>query len=205
MINKFFDIVVCLTQKKRHDRWLMLQDEINKGIDIMPFYVIEDKDPKISFCNSQIAMLKWFLTTDNETILCLEDDVKFDNLDKFRDAAKELPKDWQIFYLGANAKPYAEFTPAEPYSNHLRIIRSAYCTHAIAYKRSMVERIVKEYEYVEGQLYDTWLDINILKKVDCYISVPMIATQKPVRSDLWERVVDYRETWVGSNDYLCGI
>jgi hypothetical protein len=205
-INKFFDIVVCLTQKKRFDRQMVFQDECERnGIISDIFYSIDDNNPHISFCKSQIAMLREFLETGKETLLTLEDDVQFRDLDKFEQVTKELPEDWTMFYLGANAKPYAEFTPAEYYSEHLRIIRSAFCTHAVGYKRSLVAEIVEKYERIDGQLFDTWLDIYILRTRDVYISVPMLAVQRPVRSDLWGTVVDYTDIWTGSNDYLKSI
>jgi GR25 family glycosyltransferase involved in LPS biosynthesis len=150
-------------------------------------------------------MLKWFLETGKETLLTLEDDVAFLHFEKFQQVTQELPKDWQMLYLGANAKPYAEFDPAVYYSEHLRIIKSAFCTHAVGYKRELVQEIVDTYEYKGGQLYDTWLDIHILKTRPVYIAVPMLAIQKGSRSDLWDRNVDYGDIFQASNDYLKSI
>jgi hypothetical protein len=110
-----------------------------------------------------------------------------------------------MFYLGANAKPYHDLVPAEYYSEHLRIIKSAYCTHAVGYKRKLVQWIVDNYEYQEGQLFDTWLDINVLKGIPVYIACPMLATQKPVQSTLWNRFVNYNDIWEASNEYLKSI
>ncbi len=206
MINKFFDIVVCLTQKDRPDRQNMFEGECEKwGIKSELFYSIKDKDPKVSFCNSQIGMLKWCLEQEGDTFLTLEDDVEFRELEKCEQVIQQLPKDWAMLYLGANAKPYPEFEHAEYYSPNLRVIKSAFCTHAVAYKRSLVEEIVRTYEYQEGQLYDTWLDIHILKTMPVFIAVPMLAVQKPVNSTLWNRTVDYGDIWTGSNEYLIGI
>jgi hypothetical protein len=206
MINKFFDIVFCLTQKRRVDRWQMFCEEMEKhNFNADPFYAIECKDAKISFCMSQLEMLKVFLQTDGETLLTLEDDVLFKGLDKLPDVMKQLPTDWKLFYLGANAKPYAEFRPAEPFSKDLRIIRSGYCTHAVAYRRELVQEIVDSYEYIEGEMYDAWLDRVILPNHDCYVAAPLLAWQKGVRSDLWDRPVDYYETWMASNDYLLNV
>ncbi len=206
MINKFFDIVVCLTQKDRPDRGIMFEQECEKhGIKSELFYAIKDIDPKISFCKSQHRMLECLLTQPGDKFLCLEDDVEFQNMEKFEQVIQQLPDDWEMLYLGANVKPYPEFIPAEYYSPNLRVIKSAFCTHAVAYRRSLVEEIVRTYEYKEGQLFDTWLDIHILKTRPVYISCPMLAIQKPVNSTLWNRTVDYGDIWVGSNDYLIGV
>lgn len=174
------------------------------GIKSELFYSIPDKDSKVSFCKSQVSMLNWCLEQKGDTFLCLEDDVAFHNLGKFQQLIKELPKNWTMFYLGANCKPYPDFEPAKYYSDHLRVIRSAFCTHAVAYKRELIEEILERYEYKEGQLYDTWLDLTILKERPVFISCPMLAYQKPVNSNLWGRVVDYTDIWTGSNDYLLG-
>ena len=205
MINQFFDIVVCLTQKDRPDRGIMFDQECEKwGIKSELFYSIKNKDPKVSFCESQIGMLKWCLEQEGDTFLTLEDDVDF-RLESLQQSINQLPKDWTMFYLGANVKPYPEFTPAEYYSPNLRIIKSAFCTHAVAYRRELIEEIVRTYEYKEGQLYDTWLDIHILKTRPVYICCPMTAIQKPVNSTLWDRTVDYGDIWKGSDDYLLGV
>jgi hypothetical protein len=201
MINKFFDIVICLTQSNRPDRWLLVEDEIEKGVHIEPFYAIPDKDPKVSFCMSQIGMLKKFLASGLETALLCEDDVQFRNLNRFEYIVKELPK-WDLFYLGANCKPYPDCIIPIRVSKHILKVHSAWCTHAVGYTREMAQYIVDNYEYKGGQLFDTWLDINVLPKFDCYISSPMLAYQKPVRSDLWERVVDYTDTFNASDEYL---
>jgi hypothetical protein len=184
----------------------MFEEECDKwNIQSELFYSIYDENPHVSFCKSQIGMLKWFLGTGKETLLTLEDDVAFLHLEKFQQVTQELPKDWQMLYLGANAKPYAEFDPAEYYSEHLRIIKSAFCTHAVGYKRELVQEIVDTYEYKGGQLFDTWLDIHILKTRPVYIAVPMLAIQKGSKSDLWDRNVDYGDIFQASNEYLKSI
>lgn len=202
-MNKFFDIVVCLTQEKRHDRRIMFEEECREaGIKSELFYSLPNQDSKVSFCLSQKAMLEWCLKQKGDTFLCLEDDVKFQNLEKFQQVIKELPEDWTMVYFGANAKPYPEFQQAEKFSEHLRVLRSAWCTHAIGYKRELIEEIVDRYEYQVGQMFDTWLDLTILKERPVFITVPFLAVQKPVRSDLWNTCVDYKDTWTGSEDYL---
>lgn len=195
-MTKFFDIVVCLTVRERYDRqqWFESQaDEI--GLSFEWFYAIKDDNPKISFCKSQIAMLKWFLETGKETVLCLEDDCVFRNLDVFNTCVNQLPKDWFMLYLGANVQR------AKRYSPNLRRLKEALTTHAVGYTREAAETIVREYEYKDGQLFDTWLMLNI-KRWPVFITYPMLAIQRPNYSDLWERDVDYLDIWDDSENYL---
>jgi len=184
----------------------MFSDEVEKHkLKVKAFNAIEDNNPAISFCRSQIAILKEFIESDHESILILEDDVEFKNLNILPQVLNELPKDWQMLYLGSNAKPYPDFIPAVYFSEHLRVVKSAFCTHAIAYKKEIAKWIVENYEYKDGQLYDTWLDLVVLKKFDVYHTVPFLATQKPVFSSLWNRQVNYNDVWQASEDYLTTI
>ena len=65
MINEFFDIVVCLTQRERVDRQLMFEEECEKwGLQATYHYSFIDDNPHVSFCISQILMLKSFLKTE---------------------------------------------------------------------------------------------------------------------------------------------
>lgn len=199
MINKFFDRVVCLTQKERVDRQLLFEQEAEKhGISFEYYYALEG-NPKESFCYSQIEILK----TCTERMLVLEDDVLFKNLENFTQVLGELPENWDMLYLGANARPYEGHREYENYSEHLRRIRSCFTTHAVAYTKATATKIVSSYEYTEGQLYDTWLD-QYIDSVNAYITVPFLAIQRPTRSDLWDRFVDYLDVFEESEKYLNG-
>ncbi len=186
---EFFDSIVYLNQEERKDRLLDCQSELSRvGITADPFYSIKAEQPYLSFCLSQKAMLSSLLQKKGNKFLALEDDVKFQNLDHLAEALSELPQDWDMVYLGANVtdeKP-------ERYSNHLRRIRSAWTTHAVAYTRKAIEEIVEKYNSWEANgMFDDWLSREFLPKHNCYIVAPMVAWQRPVFSDLWGNHVSY--------------
>lgn len=193
-INEFFDIVVCLTVRERYDRQQWFQDQADDiGLRFEWFYALERDEPKISFCDSQIEILRQY--SKYNRILVLEDDCLFKCMDNFQQCANELPNDWDMWYLGGNVER------AKRYSPNLRRLRKALTTHAIGYTGQAAERIVKEYEYKDGQLYDTWLTLNT-PKWKVFISSPMLAIQRPNYSDLWQRDVDYLDIWEDSDNYL---
>lgn len=189
----FFNKILFLNQAERTDRLSDCLNELNRvGLKADPFYSIQAEQPFQSFCLSQKALLKEFLLTDSKTFLALEDDVVFKNLSHLPDALSELPEDWDIVYLGANV---TEERP-ERYSKHLRKVRSAWTTHAVGYSRKAVEYIVENYKYDENDhntmgMYDDWLSREFLPKHNCFIVAPMVAWQRPVFSNLWDKQVSY--------------
>ena len=192
-----FQVKYCLTQASRPDRTEQFKAEAKAfNIDFEFFYSLPGKScPEDvgrerfdSFCKSQLGMLQQFQNTGKRNLLCFEDDCIFVNTIYFARAFKELPDDWDILYLGANVTdPHPE-----KYSKHLRKIRSAWTTHGIAYSRKMVDHIVSNYKsWEESGMYDDWLSNNILPVFNCFVTVPMIAYQRPVYSDLWQKEVNY--------------
>jgi hypothetical protein len=53
-------------------------------------------------------------------------------------------------------------------------------------------------------MFDTWLDLN-LHKFNAVAVVPMVAEQLASFSTLWQRDVDYSDTFKAGNDYLLNI
>lgn len=183
----YFDKVYCLNQAERPDRWMQAEEEFLRiGLTVERFESIKADQPFHSFCISQHAMLKQFLSTDGNTLLTLEDDVIFKSLDHFDQALIELPDNWDVLYLGANDRGV---TP-QKYSKHLCRIKLAWTTHAVAYSRKMVEFIVNNYPVQTFAMYDDWLS-NRLPDHQCFIINPPVAHQRPGQSDLWGTFADY--------------
>lgn len=143
---------------------------------------------------SQYAMLKAFLETGEKIALLLEDDVLFRGLDRLGWAALELPENWDILYLGANITDGVfgiKERPPVKYSEQLYRIRAAWTTHAIIYTRKIADIIVRHYPVHTFEMYDQWLNENILPHYNCFLVNPMICYQRPGRSDLWNHNADY--------------
>lgn len=148
-------------------------------------------------------MLKTFLTTGKQTLLVLEDDVVFDSLAQLGASLADLPEDWEMLFLGANitagvtnimARPPVAVTP------HIYRVRAAWTTHAIAYTREAARKITCAYD--GKSMYDAWLSETILPQVKAYLVNPMVAFQRPGKSDLWGRETDYTPAFIESNKIM---
>jgi len=199
----FFEVKYCLNQDSRPDRWVQAQGELSrvKMEGVERFASLPADQPFKSFCLSQYAMLKSFLATGKETLLALEDDALFRDLGHLPAALGALPKDWDILYLGANITAMVhgiDVNPPEPcsWTKHLWRIRRAWTTHCIAYTRKVAQRIVDAYPIHSFEMYDCWLSNNILELSNAFLVNPMVAYQRPGKSDLWGQETDYTGAFV---------
>lgn len=150
-------------------------------------------------------MLKTFLATDKPVLLAMEDDVIFRDLDHLTSALAELPASWDIVFLGANITSMVfgiEQHPPLRFSDHLYRVRRAWTSHAIAYTRRMAEIIVRHYPVTTFEMYDNWLSENLLEHNNAYLVNPMVAWQRPGKSDLWGIETDYTGAFVEGNKIM---
>ena len=133
-------------------------------------------------------------------LLVLEDDCDFRNLDQLEVIMRDKPERWDLLYFGANLKPNPGFIPPEKDNDHWYCIRNAYTTHAIAYDKGVAGYIVRNYD--GDTMYDAWLDSKLAYTIEAFCCSPFLAYQRPTRSDLWDRNVDYTETFQASENYL---
>lgn len=204
---QIFDIKMCLNQASRPDRWNQAESEFSRvGLTgVRRFLSLPADTPAHSFCLSQYAMLKAFLNTGKKTLLALEDDVIFQDLNPLAAAIYELPANWDILYLGANITDgvfgIKENRPVK-YSDHLWSVKRAWMSHAIAYTRPVVETIVMHYPVAKFEMYDDWLSRNILEHYNCFVVNPMVAWQRPGKSDLWGTQSDYTGAFLEGNKIM---
>lgn len=186
----FFHHIYCLNVPHRTDRWtLALQEFERVGIKPEKFSAVQAIGPHQSFTQSQKAMMERFFESGKGNCLILEDDVVFKDIGSLGNALSELPENWEILYLGANIR---EEWPVR-YSGHLFHLKNAWTSHAIAYTRGAVEKILAEFPN-DNYMYDNWLGDN-LHKFNAFITCPLMAVQRPGRSDIWGHDVDYGYVW----------
>jgi hypothetical protein len=203
MFNTTYDKVICLTLERRKDRQKAFQRQADEiGLDFSYFYAIEHPNPLTSFNISQYELLKQAYGEGHEKILVLEDDCQFTNLGHYNAIHSQLPMDFKMVYYGANVRPYDNHIEPMPFSPNLRLIRSAFTTHAIGWSSSILESVLSLYDPYRGMVFDAWLDQCLLKSIDAHICVPFLAVQRPSESDLWNRAVDYTDTFAASEEYL---
>lgn len=208
MFNKYYDKVVVLSQPERKDR----RKEFDKHADLINlryeyFDALPMETPRDSFNHSHYEILKNFSKSDFDRILVLEDDCRFRNMNVVEQIHTHEDEFWRnagLIYYGMNARPYPEHKEPQYVSNYLRRVFCGYTTHAIGYHRLMVDHIVQSYQPNSKMMYDAWLSER-LPGFYALCTVPFLAVQAPSHSDLWNRNVDYTDTFKASEEYLNSI
>jgi hypothetical protein len=188
----FFDRITCLTLGG--DEWTLAEAEFNAvGLKTKPFQAIPSIGPHQSFNLSTYAILQEFYDSKDQTLLFLEDDCDFRNLHLMPQVMRELPKDFDIFYLGANIRD----EKPERISQHIYRVRDCWTTHAVVYRKPIVKYILDNHPGESEQMYDTWLATQ-LSNWKAYVCKPFLAYQRPRKSAIWNEVVNYEEIFKNS-------
>lgn len=173
------------------------------GLEVERFQAVREIGPHQSFSHSERNILLDFLFSDAETLLHLEDDVVFRDLDHLPQALSELPNDWDILYLGANLLLWNDGNEPYPiyYTSNLFKVMAAWTTHAIAYHKRCVRRILEGQPSFDAQMWDNYLSTR-LPELNAFIVAPMVAWQRPRHSTIWGRETDYNEVFEWSEARL---
>lgn len=191
----FFHRIICLSNDD--SEYALARAEFTRvGLSPVKFPAVKEIGPHQSFSHSERNILLEFLfDSDSNTLLHLEDDVVFRDLDHLSQAISELPDDWDILYLGANLICWNNGEPnPERYSDHLFRVRAAWTTHAIAYHKRCVRRILEGQPSFDAQMWDNYLSQR-LPELNAYVIAPMVAYQRPRYSTIWQRETDYDEVF----------
>lgn len=194
---QFFDNITCLTMGG--SEWTIAEAEFNAvGIPVKPFQAIPSElGPHQSFNNSTYAILQQFYDSKDHTLLFLEDDCDFRNLHLLPQVLRELPKDFDIFYLGANVR---DEKPVKV-SQHIYRVTECWTTHAVVYRKPIVKFILDNHPGESEQMFDNWL-AGQLTRWNAYICKPFLAYQRPRKSAIWDTVVNYEEIFKNSENKL---
>ncbi len=185
-----FDKAICINLDRRTDRWETAQQEFaNWGIEVERFSAIGDENPMKGIHMSYQAI---FRANAGEQILVLEDDVHFvQPLSALRQAYRELPHEWNMFYLGGNA------TETLRRQNHwIYHARGVVTTHAILYSAKMTQWLADNMEVPEvvdrTNTIDVWFANTLQLQFKAYISYPQIAEQRFGYSDICKMDINYK-------------
>lgn len=207
----FFNTRVCLTNDEAE--WQIAQIEFSRvGLEVEKFQAVKEIGPHQSFSHSERDILLNFLHSDAQTLLHLEDDCVFRDLGHLPRAIDELPEDWDILYLGANLVCWNSGEPMpERHSEHLFRVRAAWTTHAIAYHKRCVRRILEGQPSFDAQMFDQYLSERLMfpqyvngepADFKAYIVAPMVAWQRPRFSSIWQRFDNYDPIFEASDARL---
>ena len=98
----FFDRKVCLSLTE--EEWSKGKAEFERvGLyGVERFQAVKEIGPHQSFSHSERNILLDFYHSPAQRLLHLEDDCQFRDIEHLGRALAELPRTWDILYLGAN-------------------------------------------------------------------------------------------------------
>lgn len=157
------------------------------------FQAIPSIGPHQSFNLSTWQIMKDFYDSRDHNLLFLEDDVQFRNLHLLPAVLKELPKDFDVFFLGCNLIQ-SELKPnPQRVKQYVYKVDMAITTHAVCYTKPIVKHMLDNHPGESERMHDDWMGKEVLSQFKAYVSKPMLAYQRPRLSRIWGNHVDYTE------------
>jgi len=176
----------CINLDERTDRWEQFTSQ-EIGIPVERFSAIQRAGGNQGCLMSHLEVMR----KCEDEILIFEDDCKLlQPWGIFECAYNQLPSNWDMLYLGANI-----IKPLNRYSSNLFRLFCAWTTHAILYKRKIIDIILKDgYDkIIKFKNYDTYLAHRIQSTNNCFIVYPCFATQFGSYSDVVRHYREYPE------------
>ena len=106
-------------------------------------------------------------------------------MEVFNEALKELPKTYDLLYLGANLRE-----PVTRAGNHLVRVYGAWLMHATLISPKFIEDILLHYPPANIRIIDEWYR-KIAKTREFFMTFPMISYQREDYSDFVGQYVNY--------------
>jgi hypothetical protein len=193
-IDDFFEKGYYINLDRREDRRLEFETEMKKYGLYNFFERISAEDSinesdaikKHAYCAlTYMKLFKRIVEEGYEKFVIFEDDAFFYDHDDIKgidlvnsalDEIQNFP-DWQMIYFGGH--PIRE---VDIVSKTLMRAPTILTTHAIGYKKSVIERVLSEYKVFEESAIDGWLGQrhDIIK----YLVYPIAVPQREGKSDL---------------------
>lgn len=187
MWTNFFDKIYCINLPKRIDRLLLFVDEMDKYN--IPFEIvngIENENGAEGLRQTTENIFKEAINKNYKQILIFEDDCYFlcDPNPIMELAIKELPERWQILYLSGQCAN--GFNRRQ--SQSLLQLDTCYATHAYALTNQAMRTILGE--GLKAPI-DNFLVDTIQKEQNCYITYPLLASQREGMSDIGKTEINW--------------
>jgi GR25 family glycosyltransferase involved in LPS biosynthesis len=227
-ICSFFDKVYCINLEERKDRWDLCEEKFKEyGItNYVRFDGVKvngnlssKKLGQIGCAASFYNVFKDASKNSYEKILVLEDDFDFtvskdeiiNNLDR---AFKEMPENWDMFYLGANVMNEIMSNPIEKYSENLLKLNSGYALHSVCFSKEALNKILN---FFEGK--GDWLE-NLMKNYEaidvffakdfqvsnkCFVWKDILCLQETAFSSIENAFFDYTNLMSNRFEYFKSI
>lgn len=224
-ICSFFDKVYCINLEERKDRWDLCLEKF-KEYGITNFKRFEgikvngNLSPKklgqIGCSSSFYNIIKEASENNYSNILILEDDFNFivsknEVEQALEKAFKEMPEDWDMFYLGANVMNEIFQNPIERYSENLFKLNSAYALHSVCFSKNSFLKILNFYEDSSNwitNLMQNYESIDVFFAKDfqssnkCFIWKDLLCLQEPSFSSIENTFYNYTDLMLTNFKYF---
>lgn len=219
-----FDKIYCINLSHRKDRW---ENCVRQFCSLGIANKVVRYEPKISKreclskkANAQISLvlshhdlLLQAKTSNFSNILILEDDFYFPNdliwtCTKLQDSWQELPKDWDIFYLGNYFVQGYSYPPAVSFSKNLVRVQTGFCAHAIAYSQKGIKMVLEELKVSsESEIVQfsnnfesiDWFLVRCIQMYSkCFAPRELLCIQSKGHSDIEGQTYDYSQMLISS-------
>ena len=224
-ICSFFDKIYCINLEERKDRWDLCLEKF-KEYGITNFKRFEGikvngnlslkKLGQIGCSSCFYNIIKEAHENNYNSILILEDDFNFivskDELEEALEKAfKEMPEDWDMFYLGANVINEIYQNPIEEYSENLFKLNSAYALHSVCFSKNSFSKILNFFEDNSNwimNLMQNYESIDVFFAKDfqhcnkCFIWKDLLCLQEPSFSSIENTFYNYTDLMLSNFKYF---
>lgn len=199
-----FDKVYCVNLDRRTDRLENFQKQVDKYnlgdytrisavdglfLNLLDYNTSLNKG-ELGLILTNLEIIKDAKYNNYESILIIEDDCYFtDEIKNIQTYFDELPKDWDLLYMGGNHNSHMNVPPPIIINDKVSKLHSTYTTHFIGIKSTVfdqIESIISKKNQPLDVLYTT-----LQKVFNVYSFYPAIAKQIIDYSDIQNSITDY--------------
>lgn len=183
--------IVCLNLLKRTDRLLDFTQQMEKyNIPFERINAIEDphgakglRDTMVQLFNEEIAKETHSLLVFEDDAECVQEPGKFHAV--MNAVMEQIPENYHMVFLGG--QPTGRVSGM--YSRHLFVAQKYFATHSVLYSlQGMKEIIARGLGFpIDNSMVD---EIQPLGR--CYAVQPLLCSQKPGYSDIYNNYIDWR-------------
>lgn len=201
--NKF-DKVFLVNLKRRTDRLENFTNQVN-NFDLGEFEVFPAYDGKelnmseyntflspgqLGLVLSNLDIINEAIKNNYEKIIIIEDDCVFENdIVNFEKYFEQLPKNWDMFYMGGNHNTHVGSKPPVMVSDNMLKLHNTYSTHFVAIRNTTFEHIKIILSKLNRPLDVSYVMLQKIFNVYCFH--PILAKQLVDFSDIENEVTDY--------------
>lgn len=215
----FFEQIYCINLEHRTDRWenclnqfhsLGITDRVIKRKGVICNYhgLSKKQNAQIGCTLSHYNILKEAQKNNYSNVLVLEDDFLFLKdkellSEEINKAIVELPQNWDLFYFGGFFVKGYDHAPAEKFSKNLVKVKTCFSTHAIAYSKNCINKILNslklntQYEassFIKEHYSIDWYLVKEFQEPNhCFAPKNLLCVQKESYSDIESQYSDYKE------------